>query len=89
VADSVRAASILGCALVVGGLLAAARPAQSGDPDPLAAELARLSGFIATTESDHTLWADVKSVAAPTLERYSWRDCAHRTLQVLLACTRS
>jgi glycosyltransferase involved in cell wall biosynthesis len=27
--------------------------------------------------------------AAPTLERYSWRDCAHRTLQVLLSCARS
>jgi glycosyltransferase involved in cell wall biosynthesis len=27
--------------------------------------------------------------AAPTLERYSWRDCAHRTLQVLLSCARN
>jgi glycosyltransferase involved in cell wall biosynthesis len=27
--------------------------------------------------------------AAPTLERYSWRECAHRTLQVLLSCARA
>ena len=29
------------------------------------------------------------SSAATQLERYSWRDCAQRTLQVLLACARS
>jgi glycosyltransferase involved in cell wall biosynthesis len=28
------------------------------------------------------------TAAAPTLERYSWRECAHRTLQVLLSCAR-
>jgi hypothetical protein len=33
--------------------------------------------------------ARLLAVTAPTLERYSWRDCAHRTLQVLLACARS
>jgi glycosyltransferase involved in cell wall biosynthesis len=29
------------------------------------------------------------AAAAPQLERYSWRECAQRTLQVLLACGRS
>jgi len=29
------------------------------------------------------------SAAGPQLERYSWRECAQRTLQVLLACARS
>ena len=29
------------------------------------------------------------SAAATQLERYSWRECAQRTLQVLLACARS
>jgi glycosyltransferase involved in cell wall biosynthesis len=29
------------------------------------------------------------SAAAAQLERYSWRECAQRTLQVLLACARS
>ena len=29
------------------------------------------------------------STAAATLDRYSWRECAQRTLQVLLSCARS
>jgi alpha-1,3-rhamnosyl/mannosyltransferase len=29
------------------------------------------------------------SAAGTQLERYSWRECAQRTLQVLLACARS
>jgi glycosyltransferase involved in cell wall biosynthesis len=36
-----------------------------------------------TTERERLLGA-----AAPQLERYSWQECAQRTLQVLLACSR-
>jgi glycosyltransferase involved in cell wall biosynthesis len=32
--------------------------------------------------------ARVLAAAAPQLERYSWHECAQRTLQVLLACAR-
>jgi glycosyltransferase involved in cell wall biosynthesis len=30
--------------------------------------------------------ARILDAAPPTLERYSWHECAHRTLQVLLSC---
>ena len=38
---------------------------------------------------DDTERARVLAAAGAQLERYSWRECAHRTLQVLLACARS
>jgi glycosyltransferase involved in cell wall biosynthesis len=38
---------------------------------------------------DETERARTLAAAPPQLERYSWRECAQRTLQVLLACARS
>lgn len=38
---------------------------------------------------DETERERVLAAASTQLERYSWRECAHRTLQVLLACARN
>ena len=53
-------------------------------PDP-----ALIADALAHVLFDEAERARLLAVAAPMLERYSWRDCAHRTLQVLLACARS
>jgi glycosyltransferase involved in cell wall biosynthesis len=48
-------------------------------PDLIAAALER-------TLSDLAERQRILSAAPGVLARYSWRECAHRTLQVLLAC---
>jgi glycosyltransferase involved in cell wall biosynthesis len=50
------------------------------DPNLIAATLERL------LVDDHER-ARLLDAGAAQVERYSWRECAHRTLQVLLACT--
>ena len=49
------------------------------DPNVIAATLERLL-------VDDTERARLIEAGAAQIERYSWRECAHRTLQVLLAC---
>ena len=61
--------SLIGYTLLLGVALSAAKPPADGDDDPVGAELARLSAFVASTDSSDALWLDVKGVAAPTLER--------------------
>ena len=61
--------SLIGYTLLLGVALSAAKPPADGDEDPIGAELARLSAFVASTDSSDALWLDVKGVAAPTLER--------------------
>ena len=53
-------------------------------PDPASIAEALEAVLFDQTERTRLLGA-----AAPTLARYSWRDCAHRTLQVLLSCARN
>jgi glycosyltransferase involved in cell wall biosynthesis len=53
-------------------------------PDP--ADIADALETILFNQAERTR---LLAAAALTLERYSWRDCAHRTLQVLLSCARS
>ena len=66
--------------------LALAAPRAAGDPpDPLADEIARLSTFLSGTESANPIFADVKSFAAPTLER---AETARRDGRRLLALLR-
>lgn len=52
------------------------------DGDAIAAALERI--LFDPPERQRLLQA-----AATQIDRYSWRECAHRTLQVLLACARS
>ena len=60
----------------------AARYVERPDPALIAAALEQ----VLFDDAERTR---LQAAATPTLERYSWRDCAHRTLQVLLACARS
>ena len=53
-------------------------------PDP-----ASIAEALAAVLFDQAERTRLLGAAAPTLARYSWRDCAHRTLQVLLSCARS
>src|SRR5688572_7667090 len=53
-------------------------------PDP-----ADIAGALEAVLFDQAERTRLLGAAAPTLERYSWRDCAHRTLQVLLSCAQS
>jgi glycosyltransferase involved in cell wall biosynthesis len=50
------------------------------DPSLIAATLERLL-------VDDTERARLLDAGAAQVQRYSWRECAHRTLQILLACT--
>ena len=52
-------------------------------PDPTL-----IAGALERTLFDEDERTRVLAAAAPQLERYSWPECAQRTLQVLLACAR-
>ncbi len=60
----------------------AAAYVDRAEPERIAAALERL--LVDTAERRRLL-----DTAATQLERYSWRECAQRTLQVLLSCARS
>jgi glycosyltransferase involved in cell wall biosynthesis len=60
----------------------AATYVERADPALIAAALTR----VLFDRSERSRLVDA---AAPQLERYSWRECAQRTLQVLLSCARS
>jgi len=60
----------------------AATYVEDADPARIATALARV--LFDQPERNRLIDA-----AAPQLERYSWRECAQRTLQVLLSCARS
>ena len=59
----------------------AARYVQRPDPESIAGAFERLL-------FDRDERRRLLAAADAQLERYSWRECAHRTLQVLLACAR-
>lgn len=50
-------------------------------PDP-----ALIASALETVLRDHAERQRILTAAPRVLARYSWRECAHRTLQVLLAC---
>lgn len=52
-------------------------------PDP-----ALIAGALERALFDETERERVLGAAGAQLERYSWRECAHRTLQVLVSCAR-
>jgi glycosyltransferase involved in cell wall biosynthesis len=60
----------------------AARYVQRPDPTLIA-------GALEAVLFDTAERARLRAAAAATLERYSWRECAQRTLQVLLSCART
>jgi glycosyltransferase involved in cell wall biosynthesis len=52
------------------------------------AETALIAAALERALFDEGERARVLDAASAQLERYSWRECAHRTLQVLVACAR-
>ena len=50
-------------------LIAAAVPAAAEAPDPLAAEIERLSAFVESNPATDEIWKDVKASSGPVLER--------------------
>lgn len=60
----------------------AARYVERADPTLIA-------GALDSVLYDPSERARLLAAAPATLERYSWRECAQRTLQVLLSCARS
>jgi glycosyltransferase involved in cell wall biosynthesis len=49
-------------------------------------EPALIAAALETVLTDHAERQRILTAAPRVLARYSWRECAHRTLQVLLAC---
>jgi glycosyltransferase involved in cell wall biosynthesis len=53
------------------------------------AEPAAIETALEAVLFDRDARARLLGAAPATLERYSWRECAQRTLQILLACAKS
>jgi len=51
-------------------------------------EPALIAGALERALFDDAERTRVLAAASAQIERYSWRECAHRTLQVLVACAR-